>query len=70
VDRVRAANDRFKSVSVAVSGGYTPIPCASGDDDGAMGIGCVDAALIDADAIDIKRPQAVTMSRCPTANWR
>ncbi len=36
-DHVRAANDRFKNVSVAVSEGYSPIPCASGIAGGAMG---------------------------------
>ena len=35
---VRAANDRFKDVAVAVSEGYAPIPCASGVDGGAMGV--------------------------------
>src|ERR1700730_8375231 len=29
---LRAANDRFKDVTVAVSEGYAPIPCASGVD--------------------------------------
>ena len=59
VDHVRAANDRFKNVSVAVSEGYTPMPCASGADGGAMGIHYVNAKLIGADAVDIKHPQAV-----------
>jgi hypothetical protein len=27
VDKVRAANDRFKDVSVAISEGYAAIPC-------------------------------------------
>ena len=35
---VRATNDRFKDVAVAVSEGYAPIPCASGVDGGAMGV--------------------------------
>jgi hypothetical protein len=38
--QVRAANDRFKDVAVAVSEGYAPIPCASGADGGAMGVHC------------------------------
>jgi len=65
VDRVRAANDRFKNVSVAVSEGYAPIPCASGADGGAMGIHYVNAKLIDAATIDIKRPQAVMYEPMP-----
>jgi len=56
---VRAANDRFKNVSVAVSEGYAPIPCVSGADGGAMGIHYVNSKLIDAATIDIKHPQAV-----------
>jgi hypothetical protein len=56
---VRAANDRFKDVSVAVSEGYAPIPCASGIDGGAMGVHYVNAKLLGADVIDIRRPQAV-----------
>jgi hypothetical protein len=57
-EHVRAANDRFKDVSVAVSEGYAPIPCASGIDGGAMGIHYVNAKLI-GDGVDIKQPQAV-----------
>ena len=38
VDKVRAANDRFKDVAVAVAEGYAPIPCASGLQGGAMGV--------------------------------
>lgn len=59
VDKVRMANDRFKDVSVAVSEGYAPIPCASGVDGGAMGVHYVSEKLLKADAIDIAHPQAV-----------
>ena len=38
VDHVRAANDRFKDVAVAVAEGYGPIPCASSAQGGAMGV--------------------------------
>jgi hypothetical protein len=55
---VRAANDRFKDVAVAVSEGYAPIPCASGVDGGAMGVHYVKASLI-GETVDIKQPQAV-----------
>jgi hypothetical protein len=57
-EQVRAANDRFKDVAVAVSEGYAPIPCASGVDGGAMGVHYVNATLI-GETVDIKRPQAV-----------
>lgn len=65
VDDVRAANDRFKDVSVAVSEGYAPIPCASGIDGGAMGVHYVNAKLLGADVIDIKHPQAVMYEPMP-----
>jgi hypothetical protein len=57
-DHVRAANDRFRDVSVAVAEGYAPIPCASGVDGGAMGVHYVKASLI-GESVDIKQPQAV-----------
>ena len=57
--QVRAANDRFKDVAVAVSEGYAPIPCASGVDGGAMGVHYVSEKLLKADMIDIAHPQAV-----------
>ena len=57
-EHVHAANDRFKDVSVAVSEGYAPIPCASGIDGGAMGVHYVNAKLI-GDAVEIKQPQAI-----------
>ena len=44
-EHVRAANARFKDVSVAVAEGYAPIPCASGVDGGAMGVHYVNAEL-------------------------
>jgi len=59
VDKVRAANDRFKDVSVATAEGYAAIPCASGVDGGAMGVHYVSEKLLKADAIDIAHPQAV-----------
>ena len=58
-ERVRAANDRFNNVAVAVAEGYAPIPCASGADGGAMGVHYVNGKLLEADVIDISRPQAV-----------
>src|SRR5882724_8171499 len=58
-DQVRAANSRFKDVSVAVAEGYAPIPCASGIDGGAMGVHYVNAEYLKDEVPDIKRPQAV-----------
>ena len=58
-DHVRAANDRFKDVAVAVKEGYAPIPCASGLEGGAMGIHYVNGARLKDDAIDLAHPEAV-----------
>jgi hypothetical protein len=58
-DSVRAANDRFKDVSVAAAEGYAPIPCASGIAGGAMGIHYVNPNYLKDDAIDLARPEAV-----------
>jgi hypothetical protein len=58
-DNVRLANDRFKDVSAAVSEGYSPIPCASGIEGGAMGIHYVNPGYLKDDAVDIARPEAV-----------
>ena len=65
VEQVRAANDRFKDASVAVSEGYSPIPCASGVDGGAMGVHYVNAKIIAAVVVDIGHPQAVVYEPMP-----
>jgi hypothetical protein len=64
-EHVRAANDRFKDVSVAVAEGYAPIPCASGVDGGAMGVHYVNANYLKDTIPDIKRPQAVMYEPMP-----
>lgn len=64
-DSVRAANDRFKDVSVAVSEGYGPIPCASGISGGAMGIHYVNPDYLKDDVIDVARPEAVMYEPMP-----
>jgi hypothetical protein len=66
VEHVRAANDRFRNVSVAVAEGYAPIPCVSGIDGGAMGVHYVNANFLKDTTVDLKRPQAVMYE--PTAN--
>jgi hypothetical protein len=64
-DHVRAANDRFKDVAVAVAEGYAPIPCASGVEGGAMGIHYVNGAYLKDGAIDLKHPEAVMYEPMP-----
>ena len=68
VDDVRAANDRFKDVSVAVGEGYAPIPCASGIDGGAMGIHYVNGKYLKDDGLDVAHPEAVMYE--PTADGK
>ena len=64
-DHVRAANDRFKDVSAAVTEGYGPIPCASGVQGGAMGIHYVNGDYLKDDTIDIAKPEAVMYEPMP-----
>ena len=59
VESVRSANDRFQDVSVAVEEGYSPIPCASGANGGAMGIHYVNAQYLEDGVIDLAKPEAV-----------
>jgi hypothetical protein len=66
VDHVRKANQRFEDVSVAVAEGYAPIPCASGQQGGAMGIHYVNGNLLNDGIIDIAKPEAVMYE--PTAD--
>lgn len=68
VDHVRKANQRFENVSVAVAEGYAPIPCASGQQGGAMGIHYVNGALLKDGVVDIAKPEAVMYE--PTADGR
>lgn len=56
---VREANARLRDVNQAVKEGYSPIPCTSGIDGGAMGIHYVSADLIKDEAIDLSKPEAV-----------
>jgi hypothetical protein len=64
-NHVRAANDRFRDVAVAVAEGYAPIPCVSGIDGGAMGVHYVNPAYLKDAVPDIKRPQAVMYEPLP-----
>jgi hypothetical protein len=58
-DEVRAANARFDDVKAAEAEGYSPIPCVSGVDGGAMGIHYVSQAAIEDGLIDVSKPEAV-----------
>jgi hypothetical protein len=67
---VRAANDRFRDVRIAEREGYAPIPCVSGIEGGAMGIHYVNAALIEDDAVEIGKPEAVMYEPGPDGQLR
>lgn len=57
--KVQQVNARFVDVNQALAEGYSPIPCVSGIEGGAMGIHYVNVALIDDAVIDIGKPEAV-----------
>jgi hypothetical protein len=57
--KVRDVNARFADVNAALAEGYSPIPCVSGIEGGAMGIHYVNGALIEDPKIDIGKPEAV-----------
>ena len=59
VDHVKAVNSRFQDVAVAVSEGYSPIPCASGYDGGSMGVHYVNMDRMKDNVIDISKPEAI-----------
>ena len=59
VDHVRAVNNRFADVAAAVAAGYSPIPCASGLQGGAMGIHYINGQYLKDGIVDIARPEAV-----------
>jgi hypothetical protein len=61
-DQVRAANSRFKDVSVAVAEGYAPIPCTSGVEGGAAPISRMRSPT------ESGRKQSC-MSRSPMERW-
>lgn len=60
VGQVRAVNDRFKDVSAALAEGYTPIPCASGLQGGAMGVHYVSSKYLKDRLIEINHPESDT----------
>lgn len=59
VNHVREANQRFKDVTKAVAEGYAPIPCASGQQGGAMGIHYVNAGYLKDGILDVAKPEAI-----------
>ena len=58
-EKVQAATARFADVTVAVSEGYGPIPCASGSSGGGMGIHYVNGKHLKDNALDVANPEAV-----------
>ena len=58
-DAVKAANNRFEDVAVAVKEGYGPIPCDASPMGGGMGIHYVNGAYLKDGVLDISKPEAV-----------
>lgn len=59
VRHVRAANERFADPKAAEAEGFSPIPCASSVQVGAMGIHYVNPGYLKDGIIDIAKPEAV-----------
>jgi hypothetical protein len=57
--KIRDVNARFADVNAALAEGYSPIPCTSGIEGGAMGIHYVNGTLIEDEVVDIGKPEAV-----------
>lgn len=68
--QVRMANSRFADVVQATKEGYTPIPCVSGVDGGAMGIHYVNGEYLKDEAIDLNKPEAVMYEPMPGGKLR
>jgi hypothetical protein len=56
---VRDANARFADPAAALAEGYSPIPCASAQTAGAMGIHYVNGEYLKDGVTDIAKPEAV-----------
>src|SRR5688572_8809274 len=57
---VRAATQNFHDVTAATAAGYVSVnSCASGPNEGAMGVHYVNAALVDDGVLDIQRPEVL-----------
>ncbi len=59
VGRVREATRQYRDVQMAVAAGYTPGPCVSGRNGGAMGIHYINLALLDDAAPVLTEPEAL-----------
>ena len=64
-DAVKAANNRFEDVAVAVKEGYGPIPCDASPMGGGMGIHYVNGAYLKDGVLDISKPEAVMYEPTP-----
>ena len=64
-DSVKAANNRFEDVAVAVKEGYGPIPCDSSPMGGGMGIHYVNGTYLKDGVLDITKPEAVMYEPMP-----
>jgi hypothetical protein len=63
---VRAATEKYKDVAAAQAAGYVlQFGCVAGDDDGAMGLHYINAAILNSGILDPTRPQIVIYEPTP-----
>lgn len=58
VDKVRHATARYLDINVALGEGYSPGPCVSGPNRGAMGVHLINVSLL-GKALDAEHPEAL-----------
>lgn len=69
VQKVRKATARFRDVNVALSEGYSPGPCVSGPNRGAMGVHLIKADLLTKE-VDAETPEALIYEPSPDGRMR
>ena len=69
VKKVRKATARFRDVNVALAEGYSPGPCVSGPNRGAMGVHLIKADLLTKE-VDSETPEALIYEPSPDGRMR
>jgi hypothetical protein len=71
IDKVRAATERYKELSVAIAEGFVQgTPCVSGPDTGAMGVHFVLPARIAGGVLQADQPEALIYEPLPDGAMR
>ena len=69
VQKVRKATARFRDVNVALAEGYSPGPCVSGPNRGAMGVHLINPNLLTKE-VDAETPEALIYEPSPNGRMR